>query len=418
MSNLEKRKVPKRRFKEFENAPAWEQHKLGDLGEIKSGIGFPENEQGGKNGIPFYKVSDMNSPQNKIKMTVSNNYVSEKQIQNKKWHIISYIPSLIFAKIGAALTLDRKRLVEHPFLIDNNTMAYSLSNVWNKYFAITLFQNIYLPKYMQVGALPSLGGTDIKMIKVLIPQIEEQKQIGSFFNQLDTLITLQQRKLNKLNNLKKSYLAEMFPAEGERKPKRRFAGFTDDWEQRELGDNLKSIHTGTSLLGSDSNLGMPLLKMGNINRGYFSLNKIEFLRKDANIDNLDLVKKGDFLFNTRNTLELVGKGATWTGTSDNYAFNSNIARFTFKGIDTVFFNYLYNTESMIKQIHSRATGTTSVAAVYPRDIVSISYLIPKLTEQKKIGCFFNQLDNLITLHQRKIDKLKKLKDAYLNEMFV
>ncbi|RHW48957.1 restriction endonuclease subunit S [Lactobacillus bombicola] len=175
---------------------AWEQHKLGDLGEIKSGIGFPENEQGGKNGIPIYKVSDMNSPQNKIKMTVSNNYVSEKQIQNKKWHVISYIPSLIFAKIGAALMLDRKRLVEHPFLIDNNIMAYSLSNVWNRYFAITLFQNIYLPKYTQVGALPSLSGTDIKMIKVLIPQIEEQEKIGSFFNQLDTLITLQQRKPN------------------------------------------------------------------------------------------------------------------------------------------------------------------------------------------------------------------------------
>ncbi|RMC49560.1 restriction endonuclease subunit S [Lactobacillus sp. ESL0228] len=404
MSNLEKRKVPKRRFKEFENAPAWEQRKLGEVAEITMGQS-PRSSNYTDNPSDYILVQ-------------GNADMKDGKVFPKVW--TTEITKT--ANCGDIILSVRAPVGEVGKTEYNVVLGRGVSGVKGNEF---IFQSLkkmnyvgYWNRFSTGSTFESINSNDIKDAKITIPSEQEQKQIGSFFNQLDTLITLQQRKLNKLNNLKKSYLAEMFPAEGERKPKRRFAGFTDDWEQRELGDNLKSIHTGTSLLGSDSNLGMPLLKMGNINRGYFSLNKIEFLRKDANIDNLDLVKKGDFLFNTRNTLELVGKGATWTGTSDNYAFNSNIARFTFKGIDTVFFNYLYNTESMIKQIHSRATGTTSVAAVYPRDIVSISYLIPKLTEQKKIGCFFNQLDNLITLHQRKIDKLKKLKDAYLNEMFV
>ena len=100
------------------------------------------------------------------------------------------------------------------------------------------------------------------------------------------------------------------------------------------------------------------------------------------------------------TLELVGKGATWLGESGKYAFNSNIARFEFNGIDTVFFNYLYSTEILIKQVHARAVGTTSVAAVYPRDLNSLEFRISTIEEQIKIGSFFKQLDDTITLHQR------------------
>ncbi|WP_439847766.1 restriction endonuclease subunit S [Pediococcus acidilactici] len=118
--------------------------------------------------------------------------------------------------------------------------------------------------------------------------------------------------------------------------------------------------------------------------------------------------------NTRNTLELVGKGATWTGISDKYAFNSNIARFKFDGIDTIFFNYLYNTQ----QVHARAVGTTSVSAVYPRDLHSLLYYLPSIEEQQKIGSFFKQLDDTIALHQRKLDLLKEQKKGFLQKMFV
>ena len=201
------------------------------------------------------------------------------------------------------------------------------------------------------------------------------------------------------------------------KPNIRFKGFTDDWEQRKLGEDLESIQTGTNLLGSENNNGMPLLKMGNIQRGYFDTSKLEYLVDNKSVEPENVAYYGDFFFNTRNTMELVGKGATWTGESGKYAFNSNIARFKLKGIDTIFFNFLYNTDSMAKQVHARAMGTTSVAAIYPRSLDSIDYCLPCIDEQKRIGDYFRNLDHLITLHQRKCDEIKKLKKFMLQKMF-
>ncbi|MCT4414930.1 restriction endonuclease subunit S [Lactococcus cremoris] len=200
-------------------------------------------------------------------------------------------------------------------------------------------------------------------------------------------------------------------------PELRFPGFTDDWEERKFKDNIVSIQTGTNLLGSAVNEGTPLIKMGNLQRGYFSFKKLEYLDSNSNVGSEDIVNYGDFLFNTRNTLELVGKGATWTGISGKYAFNSNIARFKFDGIDTIFFNYLYNTQQVISQVHARAVGTTSVSAVYPRDLNSLLYYLPSIEEQKKIGSFFKHLDDTIALHQRKLDLLKEQKKGYLQKMF-
>ena len=104
---------------------------MGELGCCQSGIGFPDKEQGGEIGIPFYKVSDMNIYGNEQEMLISNNYVTLEQIQKMKWRPIYDVPSIIFAKVGAAVMLNRKRLCRKPFLIDNNTMAYKLSNKWD-----------------------------------------------------------------------------------------------------------------------------------------------------------------------------------------------------------------------------------------------------------------------------------------------
>ena len=160
-----------------------------------------------------------------------------------------------------------------------------------------------------------------------------------------------------------------------------------------------------------------MLKMGNIQRGYFSLDKLEYLDENDVVEPENIAYKGDFFFNTRNTLDLVGKGATWTGDSGKYAFNSNIARFNLGELDTIFFNYLYNTGSMQKQVHARAMGTTSVAAIYPRTLDSITYCIPCKEEQLKIGYCLKNIDDLITLHQRKYDSLVNVKKAMLEKMF-
>ncbi|HEL1613031.1 TPA: restriction endonuclease subunit S, partial [Streptococcus suis] len=155
MPNKDKN-IPKRRFKAFENADAWELRKLGEVGYAKSGVGFPEKEQGGLTGIPFFKVSDMNIDGNENELTIANNYVTDEQISRRKWRVITEVPAIFFAKVGAAVMLNRKRLIRQPFLLDNNTMTYIFNHSqWDSDFGKILFEKIDLTKLTQVGALPS-----------------------------------------------------------------------------------------------------------------------------------------------------------------------------------------------------------------------------------------------------------------------
>ena len=173
---------------------SWEQRKLGDIGKCFSGFGFPENEQGGTKGLPFYKVSDMNLINNSRELKDCSNYVTYTQIGLHHWKPIMP-PSIFFAKVGAAVLLNRKRLVLHSFLLDNNTMAFSFDNeLIDNDFIYTVFQNINLPSLVQVGALPSYNGSQVENINILIPTKSEQAKIGSLFYSLDSLITLHQRE--------------------------------------------------------------------------------------------------------------------------------------------------------------------------------------------------------------------------------
>lgn len=279
-------------------------------------------------------------------------------------------------------------------------------------------ENIQQVKSRAVGttSVAAIYPKDMVSIKFQLPTIDEQKKLGNFFQTIDSLISLHQHKLDKLKNLKKSYLAELFPAEGERVPKRRFPGFEGEWEEKEFGKMCQRIQTGTTLLGCEQGKGIPLLKMGNIQRGYWDFTKLERLNQEIECENI--IKYGDFIFNTRNTLELVGKGATWFIKEGLYGFNSNLARVTLDDVDTIFFNYLYNIPESIQQVKSRAVGTTSVAAIYPKDMSTIKFQLPTINEQNKLGNFFQTIDSLITLQQQKLDKLNDLKKAYLNELFV
>lgn len=137
----------------------------------------------------------MNNAGNEHEMKTANNYVSEEQLKRKKWKPIETVPAVMFAKVGAAIMLNRKRIVRTPFLLDNNTMAYVFDESWDTDFGKTLFETINLPRYAQIGALPSYNGSDIESIEISIPNKDEQIKIGSFFSNLDHIITLHQRKV-------------------------------------------------------------------------------------------------------------------------------------------------------------------------------------------------------------------------------
>ena len=137
----------------------------------------------------------MNNTGNETIMTNANNYVTQEQILRRKWKPFNDNPAIIFAKVGAALMLNRKRLSTNSFLVDNNTMAYVIdTNKWDYRFVKVIFDNIYLPSLAQVGALPSFNAEDVENLEIDVPRSrKEGEEIGKFFFEIDSLLTLHQR---------------------------------------------------------------------------------------------------------------------------------------------------------------------------------------------------------------------------------
>lgn len=412
---MTKENKPEMRFSGFNED--WKQRKLGDILKLLKD-GTHGSHKDVTNG--HYLLSAKNIKDGRIFWDKTDRIISDEDY--KKIHstfkinkgdvlltIVGSIGETAIFNVSEEITFQRSVAILRP--IDEVSSDFLYSEITSPKFQKFLNLN------KSTSAQPGIYLGDLANISFSFPENkEEQKMIGRLFTDLNSTITLQQRKLELLKNQKKAFLEKMFPKEGENVPEIRFSGFSDAWKQRKFGDVLVSIQTGTNKLGSDRNSGQPLLKMGNLQSGYFDLSKLEFLENKAEPENI--VKQGDFFFNTRNTLELVGKGATWFGESNKYAFNSNIARFTLKDINTGFFNYLYNTNYVKKQIRARAMGTTSVAAIYPRSLKSVDIVIPNMEEQIKLSNLFMNLDSTITLQQRKLEILKNIKKSFLQKMFV
>lgn len=416
------RKVPRRRFREFVNEEGWNEYELADIATVKARIGWQGlTKKEFLNEGDYYLITGTDFDDGLINF--SNCHYISKERYYQDINIQAKNGDVLITKDGTIGKVAYIRDMKKPATLNAGVFLVkgknkNISNLFLYHYLAAPFLLDYAERQATGGTIKHLNQNVLVKFPIPLPRIEEQNRIGKHLQNINELLYSNLRKLEKLKALKKAYLTQMFPSVGECKPKLRFAGFNDEWEQSKFQDNIISIQTGSNLLGSANNSGTPLLKMGNIQRGYFSLEKLEYLDKSIEIEKENIAYYGDFLFNTRNTLELVGKGATWIGASGKYGFNSNIARFKFKGIDTIFFNYLYNTTQIIKQVRARATGTTSVAAIYPASLNSLEYMLPIIKEQKKIGEFLLKMDKIINLYNRKLEKLQNLKKAYLNEMFI
>ena len=403
MSEQTAGKFPQIRFKGFVNE--WEASSLGGVGKTRSGVGFPDAEQGGTTGIPFFKVSDMSRVGNDREMFTSNNYVSGQQLKRKKWTPITDVPAVIFAKVGAAIMLNRKRMVKRSFLIDNNLMAYLFDASWDPMFGRTLFDTINLPLYAQVGALPSYNGSDIESILVHRPnRTTEQKKIGGYFRELDRLIGLHQRKHEKLVTLKKAMLQKMIPRPDATTPEIRFKGYSGDWVEKEF----KHIASRSTQTASEEHL--PRIEYEDIVSGTGRLNKDLFKKSSRKIG--VSFERSDVLF----------------GKLRPYLKNSWLAEFggiavgdfwVFKSAAATS-NFIY---CLIQTEEFERIANQSAGSKMPRSdwkLVSSSvFLIPTHSEeQKKIGTYFHALDELIAQHATQLQKLQQIKSACLEKMFV
>ena len=288
---------------------------------------------------------------------------------------------------------------------DNQFLAYAISQA-------------DIESLLVGGGRAKLNAETLMDIELLLPSKDEQIQIGHYIARLDNLITLHQRKYDKLTNVKKSMLEKMFPKNGSNVPEIRFKGFTEAWEQRKLGE-MGQTYTGLSGKTKDDfghGSGKFITYMNVFSNPVASSNMTEAIEID---DSQNKVQFGDVLFTTSSeTPDEVGMSSVWLENAENTYLNS----FCFGYRPTTEYNpyylaYMLRSSSMRKKITFLAQGISRYN-ISKNKMMDIEMPIPSIDEQKQIGEYFRNLDNLITLHQRELEKLKNIKKSCLENMFV
>ena len=193
-----------------------------------------------------------------------------------------------------------------------------------------------------------------------------------------------------------------------------------EWVVVKLKDINEDSLLGGNYKNGEGEKGIPLIKMGNLDRGKIKLNKIQNIPETLVYDNIHILKEGDFLFNTRNTLELVGKVAIWRNELPKALYNSNLLKIDFnksKVHSTKFMNYVFNSDLVIKKLRGLATGSTSVAAIYNKDLFKLKVPLPPVREQQKIAAILSTVDEQISTTDKIIEKSKELKKGLMQKLF-
>ena len=254
--------------------------------------------------------------------------------------------------------------------------------------------------------------------EILVPSLPEQRRIGGFFDRLDSLITLHQRKYDKLCVLKKSMLDKMFPKGGSLYPEIRFAGFTDPWEQRKLGD-CGSAYGGLSGktkedFGRGTAKFVPYTNV--FDNPITDSNRLESIEKDSKQNE---VRYGDALFTVSSeTPGEVGMSSVWLSDQPNVYLNSFCFGYRQDGsFDSRYLAYMLRSQNVRSDLTLLAQGISRFN-ISKNKVMELKVPYPRLKEQAQLGSFFDRLDSLITLHQRKLELLRNIKKSMLDKMFV
>ena len=407
MSNIERK--PKIRFPEFTDA--WEQCKLGDVTDSYSG-GTPtvgKNDYYGGN-IPFIRSAEINSKSTEL-------FITEKGLKNSSAKMVSK-GTILYALYGA--TSGECGISQINGAINQAILAIIPKNNFDSYFITTWLRRSkfeIISTYLQ-GGQGNLSGAIVKDLILKVPSINEQKTIGTYFEQLDNLITLHQSKLEILKKLKKGFLQKLFPQKDNKVPELRFPGFSGDWEQCKLGD-LGTTYSGLS--------GKKKEDFGHGEARFITfLNVMNNAISDPSmtgsveIDNKqNKVKKGDVLFTVSSeTPNDVGTSSVIVNDCENTYLNSFCFGYRPKTeFDLFYLAYMLRAPSFRNDVILLAQGISRYN-ISKNKVMEIKITIPSSEEQHKVGCAMKSIDNLITLHQRKLEILQNIKKGFLQQMFV
>ncbi|MFR3145263.1 MAG: restriction endonuclease subunit S [Eubacterium callanderi] len=398
-------KIPIRRFKEFEHADAWEQRKLGEVGSV-SMCRRIFKEQTSENGdIPFYKIGTFGGEADAfISREVFEEYRAKYPYPKKGDILLSASGS-----IGRIVEFTGK----NEYFQDSNIVWLNHDERLDNSF-LKCFYSIEKWAGIEGSTIKRLYNNNILNTVINLPIVEEQQKIGAYFANLDHLITLHQRKLEKIKSLKKAYLSEMFPAKGECKPKRRFAGYTDAWEQRKLGELADNTYGGgTPNTSNDTywNGEIPWIQSSDLKE-----HRIFGVKPRKHISQSGLMNSATKLV-PENSIAIITRVGVGKLAVMPFSYTTSQDFLSLSRIKTDIWFTAYLLYRKLQRELNSVQGT-SIKGITKGELIAKMVSVPTKSEQVQIGCFFRNLDRLITLHQRKFEKLQSLKQAYLNEMFV
>lgn len=395
--------APPVRFQGF-TAP-WRQRKFADLATVRRGLTYkPHNViEGGKRVLRSSNINENTFQVHNDDVFVDENVVNIPCVNNGDILITSANgSSRLIGKHAIIRGIPENSAVHGGFML----LASSDESE---------FINAYVAGGN--GAIGNLNKNDLEEQIAYVPQKEEMHKIGDFFGNLDHLITLHQHKLELQKKLKAFFLKNMFPEEGETVPRIRFKGFTGDWEQRKIADVAEIITGGTPstrIVEYWNPPEVPWLSSGEVHKKYITSTDTMISRKGYENSSATMVRENSVL------IALAGQGKTRGTVAINripLATNQSIAAMTFS--DDIDPDYVFsNLENRYEELRRISSGDGSRGGLNKKLVGDVTIPCPTLLEQNAMGTLFRVLDDLITLHQRKIDQLQAMKKFMLQNLFV
>lgn len=403
----------------------WDIYCFSDCGYFQSGSGFPTKYQGEQEGdYPFFKVSDMNNIGNENILRSSNNYISEN-IRNLIAAKIIPVNAIIFAKIGAAIFLERKKICFQPSCIDNNLMAYIVNNdkLYYKY-AYLLFKNIKLGHLVETTALPSLSSRDIGQKKMAFPAMEEQTAIANALSDVDVLITELEKLIAKKQAIKTATMQQLLTGrtrlpqftlreDGSKKGTKQseLGEIPEDWEICALGD-IGQTFIGLTYSPNDvADFGTLVLRSSNVQNG--KLAYVDNVYVNMELSERVIVKQGDILVCVRNgSRQLIGKCALIDKNAEGSAFGAFMS--IFRTRYSVFVFYQFQSDLIQKQINEIMGAT--INQITNKDMFGFKIILPDEKEQTAIATILSDMDEEIQALEQRLNKTCQIKQGMMQEL--
>ena len=400
-------KKPALRFKGFTDP--WEQRKLGEIAVFSKGVGYSKNDLC-EEGTPIILYGRLYTKYETCIFDVDT-FVKEKagSVYSKGGEVIVPASGETAEDISIASVV-----VKPGILLGGDLNIVSPTAEYDSAFlALTISSGAthkYLSSLAQGKSVVHLHNSDIQSVSAKFPTKREQEKIHLIFGKIDTLITLHQRKYEKLVNIKKSMLDKMFPQNGVSVPEIRFKGFTDPWEQRKLKElYFQLTERNADLLPYQKTLSVATMSFKTDGNG----------AADTSLANYKRLRIGDIAFEGHTSKEFRYGRFVLNDVGDGIMSPRFSALRPLHKMPINFWKYYIHYEPIMRKVLVNSTKAgTMMNELVINEFLQESILVPSMAEQQAIGRFFKQLDTLITLHQRKLEKLQNIKKSCLEKMFV